>query len=517
VSRWSLALAFAAGLLGGCAGADRTTGAPAHVEQPAAPADPLEGLDADVDAVMQMFETPGLALVIVKDDEVLVSKGYGTRTLGKDEPVDGDTVFAIASNTKAFIATSIGLLVADGTIGWDDRVIEHLPDLVLWDEYTTQHIRVRDLLCHRSGLATWAGDTAWIGSDLTTEELMARLRHVPPDHDFREAYGYTNLMFVVAGEVIRAKTGKPWEDFVQTRLLDPLGMQRTTTTVTALAKMDDVATPYMEIDGKQTAIEYLSVDNASAPGALNSSVNDLARWLRTQLADGQFEGKQVVPAEVVEKLRVPHTPIPRKASDETGHFSAYGLGWFLQDRHGAFLVTHGGGLPGMISRVTLVPDENLGVAVLTNSESPAAALVSNIVVDRFLGVDTSAELEQAKRRAAAPSPPEETSSGGETAPPSVAAATLAGGYVHPLLGRALVTEDDGGLKLSLPDHGGLDCPLRHLDGDVYDCEWDNPIFGSSSIQFDVEDGVPEAFRFRVRPEFIDPLEYRFERKKARKR
>ena len=316
--RTCLALALATGLSSGCSGKDTTTTTPSSAVDTTAPTDdPLAGLDADVESLMEMFDVPGLALVVVHDGEVVVSKGYGTRTLGKDEPVDGDTVFAIASNTKAFIATAIGLLVADGTIGWDDRVVEHLPDLVLWDDYTTKHIRIRDLLSHRSGLATWAGDTSWIGSKLTTDQLMARLRYVPADHDFREAYGYTNLMFVVAGEVIRAKTGTRWEDFVEERVLKPLAMTRTNATVTALPKMDNIATPYMEIDGKLTAIEYLSVDNASAPGALNSSVNDLSRWLRTQLANGEFEGQQVIPAKVVAAMPSPSN-LDRTQGPESG-------------------------------------------------------------------------------------------------------------------------------------------------------------------------------------------------------
>lgn len=479
-------------------------------------ADPLDGLDADVAAVMAAYGVPGLSLVVVKDGEVVVAKGYGTKTLGKDDPVDGDTVFAIASNTKAFLATALGMLVAEEKIKWDDRVIDHLPELELWDDYTTQHIRVRDLLSHRSGLSTWAGDATWIGSEITNAQLLGRLKHVPPDHDLRETFGYSNLMFVVAGELLRVKTGKPWHEFVQDRLLGPLGMTRTSTTVAALPKMTNVATPYMDIDGTPTKIPYLSVDNAGASAALNSSVNDLAKWLVLQLGEGKVGDQQLVPPEVVADLRVPQTPIARKApkhGDKTGHFAAYGLGWFLRDHRGAFVVTHGGGLPGMISRVTLVPEEELGIAVLTNSESGAAGNVANLIVDRYLGADPSAEVERAKQ-AAKPkeTEPEEQEQRSETQPASVPVAKLAGKYTHALMGKAQVTLKDGVARLDLVDHGGLACPLAHQDQDQYDCRWDDPIFGESVVSFDVDKRRVKGLRFRVRPEFIDPLEYKFEKR-----
>jgi hypothetical protein len=273
----------------------------------------------------------------------------------------------------------------------------------------------------------------------------------------------------------------------------------------------------MEIDGQLQTIEYLSVDNASAAGALNSSVADLAPWLKVQLASGYHDGKELIPTKVVEQMRVPHTPIPRKPPKDggkTGSFSAYGLGWFLLDRHGAFVVTHGGGLPGMISRVTLVPDEGLGIAVLTNSETGAAANVANLVIDRYLGVGSRAELDRVANNAktlAEKKANADEDEGKDVEPASVKPERLAGKYRHPLLGHAEVTAEDGKLRLDVVDHGALSCPLQHQTADTYVCRWDDPIFVQSTVTFDVQGQRAKALRFRLRPEFIDPLEYRFVR------
>ena len=293
---------------------DAPTQTPTPVTEPVSTQepDPLRDLDADIAETMDLLEVPGLAIAIIKDDQVVLAKGYGIREHGKDDRVDADTVFAIASNTKAFVATTVGLLAADGQLDWDDRVTEHLPELKLWDEYTTSHIRVRDLLSHRSGLSTWAGDLAWIGSKIQTDEIVARLQFVPAEHDFRERYGYTNLMYVLAGQVIEAKTGRPWHAVVKERLLDPLGMKRTVVTVDALPQMENVATPHMGRGEKRTVIPYLDVDNAGAAGALNSSVADMAQWLRMQLGDGTLGEQSIVPETVIAATREPHTIVPHK-------------------------------------------------------------------------------------------------------------------------------------------------------------------------------------------------------------
>jgi CubicO group peptidase (beta-lactamase class C family) len=484
--------------------------APCVEPQPAAEArEPLADLDARVQQVMDAFSVPGVAIAIVKDGKVVLAKGYGVRERGKPDAVDADTVFAIASNTKAFIGTVLALLDHEKALDLDDRVKDRLPWFQTWDALTTKEMRVRDLVTHRSGLDTWAGDLVWIGSKIETRTLLSRLPSLPAKSGLRGSYGYSNIMFVVAGEVIAAVTGKSWDAVVSERLLQPIGMKRTTTSVAALAEQDNVATPHSKVGESDVIDQYLSVDNAGAAGALNSSASDMARWVLVQLGEGTIDGKTIVPVEVVRATRVAHTPVPLAHDDALGrHLQAYGLGWFLYDYRGRGVVTHGGGLPGMTSQVLMVPDERLGVVVLTNSESAASGVIALEVVDAFIAEEPTDHLARvlARQRNAKPKEKSEPPAGDP-----LPANAVRGNYKNPLLGRATITEAKGVLELRLPDHGGLDCPLRPKAGTVYACTWSNPIYGESEVHFDVTRGRAVGMRFKVRPEFIDPLEYRFHR------
>lgn len=478
--------------------------------------DPLRDIDGRVERVMEAYDVPGLAIAVVSDGEVALARGYGVLERGKAGAIDENTVFAIASNTKAFVATTLAWLAHEGELSLDDRVVDRLQGFRAWDPYTTKEMRLRDLVSHRSGLDTWAGDLMWIGAKIDTATLLSRLPELEPKGGLRSGYGYSNLMFVVAGEVIRSVTGKPWDTVVRERLLQPLGMQRTSTTVRALAEQDNVATPHAETDDGQRIVAYLDLDAAGAAGSLNSSVADMALWLRVQLDEGRLGDREIVPAEVIAQTRVPHTPIPLTPDDTAPvlrHLAAYGLGWFLYDYRGRLVVTHSGGLPGMTSRVAMVPEEGIGVVVLTNSESPASSLLAYDVLDGYLGGPEVDHLARAQERAAK----KEAEKGEaeeepvEAGNPALESRAYRGTYRNPLLGRAEVVDDDGALGLRLPDHGGLDCPLSPVQKNVFRCRWSDPIFGHSDVTFDVERKRAVGLRFQVRPGFIDPLEYRFER------
>ncbi|MBL4688943.1 MAG: serine hydrolase, partial [Nannocystaceae bacterium] len=351
---------------------------------------------------------------------------------------------------------------------------------------------------------------------IDTATLMQRLRHVPPAHDFREAYGYTNLMFMVAGEVIASVSGQTWDAFVQSRLLDPLGMKRTSTTVRGLAEQDNVATAHAATPDGQAKVPYLDVDAVGAAAALNSSVNDMSKWVRMQLAQGTLDGTRVVPKEAIAESRVQHTPIRRRVprhGPTTGYFAAYGLGWVLLDHFGRFVVTHGGGLPGMTSRVLLSPEDDLGVVVLTNSESGAASQIAQVVLARIVGEDTNALVAAAiaPRQAAASEDKVDKDANGVGVSLARPAKTYAGRFSNPLLGPVIVTNLDGKLSLDLAGHGGLMCELSPLRDDVFSCAWKDAVFGVSEVTFDVKRGRIKSLRFKVRPSFVDPLEYRFTR------
>lgn len=514
-----LALALGAGCK---PAASPATAAPTAIsisveQETAAPAaDPLADIDARIERVRAAFDVPGLAVAIVEDGKVVHQRGYGVRERGKPEPVDEHTTFAIASNTKAFLGTLIALHVHDGKLAWDDKVKDRLKGFRMHDARATSDMRIDDLLSHRGGLDTWAGDLAWIGAKTDTPTLMKKLRHVEPAWDLRTKYGYCNLTFMVAGEVIRGIDGKPWDVQVRERILDPLGMKRTTVSVGELAAQDNVATPHQDDDGNEVKTPYLNVDMVGAAASLNSSAADMARWLLVQTGDGEVDGKRVLPEKVVRDLRVPRTPIPVREGDVLGrNLQAYGLGWFLYDYRGHLVVNHGGGLPGMISKTAYLPDIGVGVAVLTNSESPAAGMIVNDIIDAYVGAPKrdyvklfeERKAEREKRRAEREAKEPEA----HPKPASLKLPKYAGRFKQPLLGKAIVESTDDGLTLALPDHGGLDCTLKHADADVFDCDWSDPMFGTSKVTFEVAGGRAKKLRFRVRPSFIDPVEYVFVR------
>jgi CubicO group peptidase (beta-lactamase class C family) len=514
-NRWSvivfaLALGCRPAVAPECPEPRNRAGVPDPGEKKAA-ADPLAGLDIEIEATMAAFDVPGLSIAIVRDGEVVHSRGYGVRSKSKREPVDPDTVFAIASNTKAFAATLVGLLVEEGKVGWEDEVVKHLPDMVLWNQQATKHMRVKDLLSHRSGLATWAGDLAWIGSRATVADVMAKLRHVPARNELHETFGYCNLMFVVAGELLRVRTGKQWDEMLRERVFEPLGMKRTTTRIKGIDGQANVAAPHMKVDGEWRELPWLDVDAVGPAASINSSVADLSKWLLLQLGEGEYAGKRVIPAAAVTDLRVAVTPmrLPKKDMlDPPRHFNAYGLGWFLADYRGRLLVSHGGGLPGMTSQVVLVPDEELGVVVLTNSESEASVVVAQMVVDRFLvGAAVRDYVAFVRDRGSKEEPKKLVAPPTSNGPPLD---RFAGTYENELLGRVRVTIAPEP-RLEAVDHGRLSCPLVRTGRDTFECTWTEPMFETSTVRFETSGGRAQALSFTVRPDFVDPLEYRFTR------
>ncbi|WP_165253101.1 serine hydrolase [Paludisphaera soli] len=493
-----------------------------------APPDPLAGLDAYIENAMRDWDLPGLAIAIVKDDAVAYTRGFGVLEAGKPGPVTDRSLFAMASNSKAFTATAVGLLVEEGRLRWDDRVADRLPDFQLFDPSATRALTVRDLLCHRVGLGTWQGDLIWYGSDRSVPEVLRLVRHIPPDHDFRDRYAYCNLTFLAAGEVLAAIGGEPWDVVVRRRFFEPLGMSRSSTSVRDLEGVEDVARPHTLIDGKVAAIGYRNLDNAGAAGGINSCVRDWARWMRLQLNEGTLDGERVVPAAVIRETRTPQQVI-RPISERqrslfpSSHFFAYGLGWFLQDYRGRMVLSHGGGMDGMLSLTVLVPEEKLGVVVVTNyDEQDLYRAVPFRVVDAYLEAeprDWSGELLRERRdqdaRVREAAEKQRAEPAGATDPrPSLDLARYVGVYRHEALGDAVVSLKDGSLRLEVERNAGLRADLKHRDGDLFEAAWADPFYRSSAIPFRLDDaGAPVEFRLSVRPDFIDPMQYVFTRRR----
>ncbi|MBI5486257.1 MAG: serine hydrolase [Deltaproteobacteria bacterium] len=493
---------------------------------PAAP-ETFTAIDEYVERAMPAWNVPGLALAVVQDGRIVHVRGFGVREVGRPEPVDGDTVFAIASMTKPFTATAVGLLVAEGKLGWDDRVADRLPGFTMYDPFAAADLRVRDLLCHRNGYETFAGDLLWIDSGFPLDEVLRRAATIPPSWGFRYRFGYSNMMFAAAGRIIETISGVSWGDFIRSRLLEPLGMSRTTVNAAERAALNNVAAPHMEVDGSLVTLPSFDMDVLAPAGALGSSAADMARWVLLQLENGTVEGTTIVPAEVLAEQRVPNTPIPLAEADRPWapftRLQAYGLGWFLFDYRGRLAVAHDGGVPGMFSITVLVPEERLGVVVMCNAETALTGAVASRVIDELLGtvdIDWSAEYLRLVAEAEAQTEAEErvgepaTDAGEETetaGTPPLPLGEFAGDYVNPALGPAEIRETGGALVLAVPEHGSLDCALVPKEGAVFSCVWSDPIFEESDVTFDVEDGRAVRLRFKVRPGFIDPLEYVFVR------
>jgi Beta-lactamase class C and other penicillin binding proteins len=440
----------------------------------------LAEIDAYAEKVRQEWSVPGLAVAIVKDDKVIFAKGYGVRELGKPEKVDENTLFAIASNSKAFTTAALAILIDEKKIGgWDDKVSKYLPEFEMYDAYVTRELTIRDLVTHRSGLDTFSGDLLWYETTYTQDEILRRVRHLKPASSFRSRYGYQNLMFIAAGEIVERVSGKSWSEFVRERILNPLGMTRTTTSVKDLK--DNYSMPHNESGGSLRVLHLGNVDGAAPAAGLNSSVREIANWLRLQLGRGTFEGKQIFSRERSAEMWSAVTPLavnpfPDKDAP-TKLFSAVGMGWFLSDYRGRKIVSHGGGLDGMISQTAMMPEENLGLVVLTNSETSVSTILRDKIFDVFLDapkVDWSAQrLEAAKQRKQREAEADKkiVESRVPNTKPSLALKDYAGTYSSPLYGDVIITEENGKLVLRLAPAPNLVADLEHWHYDTFLIRW----------------------------------------------
>lgn len=338
---------------------------------------------------LQTWPVPGFSVAIVQDGKVLVSEGFGVRSLSSSEPVDGDTLFAIASNSKAFTAAALAILVEEKKLNWNDRVQDHLPTFRLYDPYVSSEMRVVDLLCHRSGLGTFSGDLLWYGTPYTPEEILNRCKHLPQAGSFRSHYGYSNVMYLAAGLIVEKASQKSWSEFVHQRILQPLDMKRSVTSTRALAGQSNVAAPHKNTETGIDELAWMNWDSMAAAGGIISSASDMSQWMRLQLQQGEWEGKSLFSKESSHEMWQPRTIIPVSAAAKKRipqtHFRAYGLGWGLADYHGRQLISHGGGYDGMYSHQILVPEERFGVVVLTNSMTSLPDSLAYRAVDMAIG------------------------------------------------------------------------------------------------------------------------------------
>jgi CubicO group peptidase (beta-lactamase class C family) len=350
-------------------------------------------VDSLVELTLKTFNVPGIAVGIIKDGKLIHAKGYGVANLETGRKVDEYTLFGIASNSKSYTAAALGILVDEGKIKWDDKVTDYIPEFKMYNPYVTDEFTIRDLLTHRSGLGLGAGDLMMFPdqSDFTKKDIIHNLRYLKQVSSFRTKYDYDNNLYIVAGEVVARASGMSWEDFIEIRMMQPLGFKNSAASVSRLKDASNSIRPHAPVNGK---IEVLDIDwseTANAAGGIWSNIIDESKWVIMQMNNGKYgEGlKQSLFSENVhEEMWSAQTNIGAKAVEPYNtHFAAYGLGWFLSDVKGYKQVTHTGGLAGIVTQVVMIPEINLGIIVLTNQQSGAAfSAISNTIKDGYLGV-----------------------------------------------------------------------------------------------------------------------------------
>lgn len=467
-------------------------------EQQTATPPVLPGLDAYVQQVMHDWHVPGLAIAVVKDGKVVLARGYGVRELGKPGAVDADTLFDIASNTKAFTVAALGTLVASGRLEWDTPVVDVLKDFRLSSPYVTENITLRDLLAHRSGYCDpVAGNTS------DNENILARIRYQQPEYGFRAAFCYNNVQYFAAGRFIPTITGESWNDYVAVHLLQPLGMDRTVTTEAGIETATNVAAPHGMVPNKSVVIHRSwphNEDITAAVGGIWSSANDMSHWLQMLLADGKYDGKTVLDANVIQSMETPQTLIQLgnnfsrwiRVWMPEGTFYSYGLGLFIQNDHDHTLVWHAGDDDGMASALALVPDAHLGVVVMSNMHQADArfAIIARVLQDMLdkprhdiePALLAATRKYEAKRDAMNKKLADSRVRGSQ---PPLPLADYAGTYADKLDGGARVSVEHGHLvlRLSNPDFTG---DLESWNGNTFRVTWRYRFYGYDYATFDVD-------------------------------
>ncbi len=454
----------------------------ASAQQPTPPA----GFDAYVDRVLKTFNVPGAAVAIVKDGRVVLAKGYGVRTLGKPERVDSATRFGIASNTKVFTATALAMLVEAHKIEWDAPVIRYLPDFAMYDPFVTRELTVRDLLVHRSGLGLGAGDLLWWpASTYDRPEIARRLRFIKPATSFRSAYAYDNVLYLVAGQLIEKISGQSWEDFVRTGILGPVGMTGSTVRHSDASSSGNVATTHAEVDGTVKVIAPMVSDNTNPAGGINSSAWDMAKWMIVQMDSGRISGDtQLFSAASSRQLWSIVTPIPVGGRTVPGfehlrpNIQGYALGLGVSDYRGRLRLQHSGGLPGYVSLVTMIPQEKLGVVVLTNQESSEAfdAITLRAIDDllhapavdylgRFAAARDTSRMQLARESKSTSTARDSMST------PSLALVKYAGTYTDAWYGDVSIVMEGGHLVMRFSHTPQLVGDMQHWQHDSFLVKW----------------------------------------------
>ncbi|PQB05698.1 serine hydrolase [Aureitalea marina] len=440
----------------------------------------LDSLDNFLEKVRQDFEVVGLSVGIVRNDTVIYAKGFGEREIGKSAAVSKETTFGIGSISKSFTVLTLGMLVEEGKIDWDDRVVDYLPYFELYDPYVSNNMTIRDLLTHRSGLPEVSGGSLWYHSDLDRVELIKGLKYLEPESGFREKPAYQNVMFVVASEIVKEVSGMSWDKFLQTRVLDPLKMDQTTSLAADREANNNLAQPHIwDEDFKKVAIVQEKGDNLAPGGFIYSSAKDMNNYMRLLLNRGVFQNDSLVGENILEEIFKPQFLYQISGKPFGNEFSSYGLGWWVTPHKGHKIIEHSGGIDGMSAQLFMIEDMNLGVVILTNvSKEPASFLIKAKLMEWIMddpafdfyqrGLEFRANRFDRLREEAANLKPKPNTR------PSLSVQDYAGHYHDRMYGDISINQlQSGELELSFSRTPLFTGKLSHWHYDTFKIDWED--------------------------------------------
>jgi CubicO group peptidase (beta-lactamase class C family) len=477
-----------------------------------------DSLDSYINQGLKDWNIPGLSIVVVKDGKVVLMKGYGVKNIETREPVDENTMFMIASNTKLFTGLSLALLETRGRLSLNDKVTKFFPDYSLYDETTTRLVTIRDLLTHRIGTKTFQGDFTFWNTNLSREEIMKRMRLLKPTGIFRQDYGYCNSCFLTAGQVIPKVTGIQWEDFVRDTILQQLDMKNTMVLSTGIDKHPNAAAPYTtSYSDKLVRVPFDNWNNLAPAASIISNATDLSKWLFFQLDSGRYNGKQIMPFSVLMKTRdVNIMTGSRRSSLYPMNFRGYGLGLFAADYNGRQIYWHTGGAGGMVSNVCFVPSERLGIAILTNNDNQNFFETLRFqLLDAYLGVRYVNRSKQQLNGFNKAMKEQLDEIAGWRArvknqQPELPLTAYSGTYTNKLYGPITITNQGDQLRVDFSAKPDLFATLRYMDNGEWLMEYNNIEYGVFTIKFDIKDKKVKSVTTRQN-EFVEYDPYTFEK------
>jgi CubicO group peptidase (beta-lactamase class C family) len=474
-----------------------------------------DSLDQYIEKGMKQWQIPGLAIAIVKDGKLVMMKGYGEKEAGKKEKVDENTLFIIASNSKLFTGTAIANLDYEKKLSLNDRVTKYIPWFKLYNPSSTELANVRDMLCHRIGTKTFQGDFTFWDSNLPKDSIIWKMRYLKPVGEFRQDYGYCNSAFLVAGEILTKVTGQSWENYVQQHILSPLGMTNTYMNTAGLAQRTNVAQPHNNLYGPLSKIPFDQVDNLGPATSMVSNVRDLSKWLLLQLDSGRYEGKQILPWAVLQKTRDANILTgSRKSPAFPTHFRAYGLGVYMTDYNGRQVYWHTGGAFGHVTNVCFVPEEKLGITILTNNDNQSFfEALRYQVLDAYLNVPytdrskyqwgffeqnkkkTDSELAAMNARVNKKNQPE------------IKLDDYTGDYFNTVYGKISISKKNNTLICRFQHHPELTATMEYMDNNEFRMTYSNIGYGIYPAKFSVKG---KAFAVEIKAnDFVESDAYLF--------